>query len=220
MNREINIRRLLGAVCTAILACLVLLVGSLLLDSRHYFWFMPWNLFLALVPLLLSTWLCEILHKHLWSSWRALVVTVLWLLFLPNSFYVVSDFVHIKNVPANQLMYQIAMLAACAIVSFGFGIVSLGQVHVQLLRRVRALPAAVIMTKIILLSSFATYLGRDLRWNSWDVFINIPSLLFDVSDRLLHPTMHPLMISITSGFFLLTAGCYAAYWRFVSLTRP
>jgi uncharacterized membrane protein len=60
----------------------------------------------------------------------------------------------------------------------------------------------------LLLCSFAIYLGRDLRWNSWDILINPGSLLFDVSDRFLHPGAHPRTFVTTLTFFVLLGTFY------------
>jgi uncharacterized membrane protein len=211
--------RLVLALTAASVACLALLAGSFRLSGDFFFWFMSWNLFLAFVPLVMSLWLGRILRRKLWSSWQALGVTTLWLLFLPNSFYVASDFVHLKHVPDDQLMYQLAMIGSFTMLSFIFGLMSLGSVHEQLVKRFRNFTAAGIVGIIILLCSFAVYLGRDLRWNSWDVLINPFSLLLDVSDRLLYPAAHPVMLQITGSFFLLIAGTYAVYWHLTRYLR-
>src|SRR6267142_719972 len=60
--------------------------------------YLLWNLSLAWLPLIFAVWLLSILKDRLWSSWLALAVSVLWLVFLPNSFYMISDFIHLQEV--------------------------------------------------------------------------------------------------------------------------
>jgi len=48
----------------------------------------------------------------------------------------------------------------------------------------------------LLLTGFAIYLGRFLRWNSWDVLAR-PSVVFDIVDGLLHPASHSRTFAVT-----------------------
>jgi uncharacterized membrane protein len=58
------------------------------------------------------------------------------------------------------------------------------------------------------LSSFAIYLGRDLRWNSWDVLVNPAGFLFYLSERVIDPMDHPEAFTTTLMFFVFLAGVY------------
>ena len=49
--------------------------------------YLLWNLMLAWLPLVFAVRLVSVLQRKLWSSWEALGWSLLWLLFLPNSFY-------------------------------------------------------------------------------------------------------------------------------------
>lgn len=66
----------------------------------------------------------------------------------------------------------------------------------------------IIVLTIILLSSFAIYLGRYLRWNSWDVVFNPGSLLLDTADRVLRPYDYPQSPTTTLLFFVTITGLY------------
>lgn len=58
----------------------------------------------------------------------------------------------------------------------------------------------------LLASSFGIYLGRFLRWNSWDVLNNPEGLLMDIVDRVVHPLSHLTTFGVTfglSGFLFL-----------------
>jgi uncharacterized membrane protein len=58
-----------------------------------------------------------------------------------------------------------------------------------------------------------------LRWNSWDVFTNPGGLLFDISDRLLHPSGYPQMFVTIISFFILLLSMYGLLWRGARLLR-
>jgi uncharacterized membrane protein len=60
-------------------------------------------------------------------------------------------------------------------------------------------------TVALVLSSFGIYLGRYLRFNSWDVLSNPLTLFYDIVDRLLHPFSFPGTwgVTLVFGLFLL-----------------
>ena len=203
---------MLAAILVAVAACNLLLLGSYKVFHNDYFWFLPWNLFLAAVPLGFSWCLARVLNKKRWSDWLPLFLTAVWLLFLPNSFYVLSDIIHLKSMPDDQLMYQTALVGSFALTSFIFGLMSLSSVHQRLSQRVGKVFSGAIVAIVIAMCSFAIHLGRDLKWNSWDVALNSSGLVFDVSDRILHPASHPEMISTTASFTALIGGVYVVYY--------
>src|ERR1700729_3059536 len=65
-----------------------------------------WDLLLAWLPLLFSLWLIRVLQRKVWSSWEALLASVLRLIFLPNSFYMISDFIHLQDVQSVDVLYD------------------------------------------------------------------------------------------------------------------
>ena len=97
--------------------------------------YLIWNLFLAWVPLLLAVWLTNILRTQLWSSWKAIAVSFLWLIFLPNSFYMISDFIHLQEIPRIDILYDALMLTSFIYTGVLLGFVSLYMVHQHLRRR-------------------------------------------------------------------------------------
>ncbi|OGL38025.1 hypothetical protein A3J32_01995 [Candidatus Saccharibacteria bacterium RIFCSPLOWO2_02_FULL_46_7] len=99
------------------------------------------------------------------------------------------------------------------------GFASLLIFHQALLKRLKKRSAHQIIAGIILLCSFAIYLGRYLRWNTWDVLINPAGLLFDVSDRLLNPSSHPQTFVTTLSFFVLLGSTYTVVWQMVQASK-
>ncbi|MBC7582111.1 DUF1361 domain-containing protein [Aeromicrobium sp.] len=193
-------------------ASLVLLAADSLHNHSFYFSYLIWNLFLAWLPLLFAWWLLAVLKRKLWSSWEAIGVSVLWLAFLPNSFYMVSDFIHLREVSYRNLLYDAVMLTSFISVAVVLGVCSLYLVHREVIRRFTNRTSGIWLFAVILVCSFAIYLGRDLRWNSWDILTNPGGLLFDVSDRLMHPAAYPEMMLTTAIFFILMCMFYGIAW--------
>jgi len=177
------------------------------------FAYLIWNLFLAWLPLLFAVWLVRILQRKVWSSWEAMGVTALWLLFLPNSFYMVSDFIHLRDVQRVDVLYDAVMFTSFIFVGVILGITSLFLVHREFAKRFTRTGSTTWLAGVFLLCSFAIYLGRDLRWNSWDVLTNPGGLLFDVSDRFMHPRAYPQMFLTIAIFFLLIGTVYSLAWK-------
>jgi len=193
-------------------------VGAVTNDSLELAYLM-YNLALAWVPLLLALWLVRLLGTNLWSSWLPLLVTLLWLGFLPNSFYVISDFVHLTEVPRVDIVLDVVMFASFGLNGLILGYLSLLLVHGQLRKRLSARVTGLMVAAVLLISSFAIYIGRDLRWNTWDVIFSPTSLLFDISDRLLNVGTHPQVVSTTLGFFMLLGSTYLVVFYMAKALR-
>jgi uncharacterized membrane protein len=65
----------------------------------------------------------------------------------------------------------------------------------------------------LLLSGFAIYLGRYLRWNSWDILTNPFGLLFDVANNFVNAGEHIFSFSVTLLFFTFLSVIYFVLWR-------
>lgn len=188
-------------------------------NNSFDFAYMNWNLLLAWAPVLIGLWLAKILKRNLWSSWSALLVSALWLGFLPNSFYMITDYIHIREVLREDLVYDVIMFSSFIFTGVTLGYVSLYTIHRELLQRLSVRVSAVIIGGVLLLSSFAIYLGRELRWNTWDILANPGGILIDVSDRLLHPSQYPQMFAATYGFFVLLGSLYVVLWFTARILR-
>jgi len=170
--------------------------------------FMAWNLFLAWAALIITLWLERTLNRRLWSSWYALLMTALWLVFLPNTFYVITDYIHVRVLSPEHLMYGVIMLSSFIFNGVMLGLISLYIVHWELKKRLRPRTAYLLLEIAMLIASFAIYIGRELRWNTWDVILHPAAILFDASDRIINVQQHPTAVTITLGFFIFINAAY------------
>jgi uncharacterized membrane protein len=183
------------------------------------FSYLVWNLFLAWLPLLLALRLLVMLRQKRWSSWEGIGWSLLWLVFLPNSFYMISDFIHLQDVRRVDVLYDALMFTGFIYTGVALGFSSLYLIHRQLKRRLPDQPAAAWIAATLLICSAAVYVGRDLRWNSWDILFNPGGLLFDVSDRLIHLSAYPKMLITIASFFILLSSMYFMLWRAIILLQ-
>jgi len=205
-------KRVLGALGLVSGLVLVLFVMRVLITGTDRYWFIPQNLALAWLALLFSWLLISQLGKHRWLSWQNLSLSLLWLILLPNTWYVLTDFLHIFSTGEISQIYDIAMMMSLVVCGFALGFISLYLVHLEFLKRWPANNAHLAIAVVLLIGSFGIYLGRDLRLNTWDVFYRPEGLILNVSDRLINPLENPRAITVTVLFFTLLGTLYVAIW--------
>ncbi|TGE15437.1 DUF1361 domain-containing protein [Hymenobacter elongatus] len=200
MRQRLQLLLVLGASLTLSVA---LIIGRVLLTQQMTFIFLLWNLFLALVPFGLSTMLGMAAGPI--RARLLLPVGVVWLLFFPNAPYILTDLFHLEPRAGVPYWYDLALILTCAWNGLMLAYASL--LDMQTLVRRRLGPAAgwAFAVVALLLSSFGIYLGRFLRFNSWDVLTNPLTLFYDILNRVLHPAAHPRTWGVTLlfGVFLL-----------------
>jgi len=174
-----------------------------------------WNLFLAWVPLGLALLLYD---RHVRRAGFATLagLGLLWLLFFPNAPYIVTDFKHLAGSTGEKFWYDGILIATAATTGLLLGFVSLYLLQAIVRRGVGVRYAWLFVFAVLGLSSLGVYLGRVLRWNSWDVFVRPGSLASDLGHALVDPLAHPRPIGIT---FLFTSFLIGGYLLFYSLAR-
>ncbi|MCB1276728.1 DUF1361 domain-containing protein [Prosthecobacter sp.] len=199
----------------ACLGCLVVLKARFVLAGHHYYAFLLWNLFLAAIPLGLSLGLSRITRLSL-----ALPLLAVWLLFFPNAPYVLTDLMHLNEHNGNVPKWlDLLMLLSFGLVSLGFGFQSLQIVQHWFAQRFSRLVGWCVVLGTLALSGFGVYLGRFLRWNSWDILQRPQRLFQDIISRLVDPFQHSHTWSFTLGFSTLLVFTYL-FWISAATPRP
>lgn len=145
--------------------------------------FLVWNLILSMVPLLIS----RLLLHHDTSRARFAILAVMWLLFLPNAPYILTDFLHFRTVRAPiPAWFDLLLLASYSINGLLFALLTLSQMQQALGRRFGRTTAILLITASAMLSGFGIYIGRYERYNSWDVVSDPFGLFQDAAALLTH----------------------------------
>ena len=194
--------------------CLVLLFARAITTGVQRYWFIPENLVLAWLGLGFGWLLVKGLQTRSWRSWQNITLSILWLFFLPNTWYVLTDFIHVYPTGEISELFDIVLMSSLVLCGFIMGLTSLLMVHKELLKRIKAAGAYTIIEAVILLASFGIYLGRDLRWSTWDVLTDPSGIIINVSDRVVDPLGHPSAINVTALFFVLLTTIYFGVYRF------
>jgi uncharacterized membrane protein len=190
-------------------ACLALLIVRFGWTMQFTYGFLAWNLFLAWIPLLISRAMQRYVHKPYYYG----AAFGLWLLFLPNAPYIITDLLHLRSQTGVPIWFDALLLFSFAFAGLQVGLLSLYRVHQQLIRQFSQGWANAAVSGCVWLSSFGVYLGRFGRWNSWDLFTQPHRLLLDC----LHQVTNPKAITVTIIFTFLLAFFYVLFWSLIHL---
>ena len=184
------------------LFCLSLSLLRCYLSGSRAFVFLNWNLFLAAIPLALSSYI--LLRPKLRHNGFALAgLVTAWLLFFPNSPYILTDLFHLKAMPGVPKWYDLVLILSYAWTGLIFGFLSLRDMEKLLAERFSRGKVFCITALLLFIVAFGVYLGRYERWNSWDVLSHPLGIFADVSDRILHPAAHANTWGMTIGLGVL-----------------
>jgi uncharacterized membrane protein len=165
--------------------------------------FLIWNLFLAWIPFIIAylTYAARLTKRQIY-----LVVPVaafFWLIFFPNAPYILTDFQHLagswREVP---VWYDVMLLIWFAFTGLMLGMTSLFMMQEIIRREFGRWVGWGFVFVVAALSSAGVYVGRFLRWNSWDIFYNP----FGMAQYTLESAQDPSLQSI--GFTTLFGGFF------------
>lgn len=182
---------------------LTLILLRVKITQEVYLLFLIWNLFLAYIPYFVSSEIKNIVP----GTFTFYSVLLIWLLFLPNSFYLITDFVHLHHVTKFQFLFDAVLLSSFTVAGFYSGILSLFNIHFLLQMKYSLQKSWILIGIIAYLSAFGIYLGRILRFNSWDI-LRHPFSLFSNSYKSFQNT-ETILFTVVLGTFILISYCLA-----------
>jgi uncharacterized membrane protein len=174
--------------------------------GERLFLFLVWNLFLAFIPYLISSRMESWVKEN--SKWKILLYGFAWLMFVPNSFYIITDLFHLDMNHDVPLWYDLALLLAFAWNGLLFGIVSVRQVEKAFESYFNKKFDLLFILPVMFLNGLGVYVGRYLRFNSWDVITNPFQLTSDIFYLFIHPIQNRFDWSMIVCYSLLTTIMY------------
>lgn len=197
-------------VLSTLLACAIY-AGRVYFSHRWTFNFLLWNLFLAWIPYACSLAMTLVHLRLRRYGWLLLLPGLVWLIFFPNAPYIVTDLWHLDDRPPMPVWYDIGMLATFAWTGCFLAIVSLNQMQHIVRRIAGAFISWLFVLSTIGLSGLGIYLGRFLKWNSWDLLLRPQSVLAQVGTQLVHPLSFPRPFGVTLMFAAFLLVCYLTF---------
>ncbi len=192
---------------------LLLFTGRVVYSHSFFYGFLLWNLFLAFIPFCISQYM---LHKEDMGKIKWWLCLGAWLLFFPNAPYIITDLIHLRFRNAVPLWYDAAMVFSAALTGLWIGCISLLQMEQIWRKQWPNIKVRYFIAAVLLLSGFGIYLGRVLRFNSWDVIANPMDLMKAIGYRIIFPMQHLRTWGVT---VLFAAMIWVAYQQVKNLTK-
>ncbi|QNR24385.1 DUF1361 domain-containing protein [Croceimicrobium hydrocarbonivorans] len=179
----------------------VLSIGRPWFNPGHpAYLFILWNLFLAYLPLFFAKVTMRLSEKPILQ----VLGLFFWLLFFPNAPYILTDLTHLDHSHGFD-WYDTLLILAAGIAGIKMAFDSLDLILIELKKLFPRISSFIWTTGFMLLAAYGIYLGRFLRFNSWDILSQHLQLFRACIDLFLHPAMYRsewTMILIFSGFLI------------------
>jgi len=195
---------------STLLAC-GLFAGRVYLSHTLTYIFLVWNLFLAWIPYLSSMWASHLHRRRPGRWWYLIIPGALWLVFFPNAPYIVTDFLHLRARVSIPIWYDIGMLSVFAWTGMFLAVFSLRTMQKIVKAFLGSAAGWLFAMGALGLGGLGIYVGRFLRWNSWDLLLHPRSVLSDIAIRLTNPWDHPGTIGVTLVFAAFLLVCYLTF---------
>ena len=135
-------------------------------------------------------------------------LSLIWLLFIPNTFYILTDLYHLTDHGRTSRVpewYDLVLILSFAWNGLLLGVLSVRHMEKLFMPRASVLAGWLFVYPIMMLNALGVYTGRYLRYNSWDIISDPLQLLTDIFDMIIHPFRnHPVWNMILCFSILLT----------------
>lgn len=162
-------------------ATCVMLVGARVAysDSERYI-SLVWNLFLAWIPFVLAYLAYALSWKRILIYFVIPIFAFLWLIFFPNAPYLITDIQHLADgLGEAPVWFDVILLIWFSWTGLLLGVVSLYLMQEIVKDEFGKFFGWTLVFSVSILSSIGVYLGRFLRWNSWDILHDPVEILRD-----------------------------------------
>jgi uncharacterized membrane protein len=144
------------------------------------------------------------------NKWKLLLAATGWLLFIPNSFYIITDLFHLTHVDTAPKWFDLLLIFSFAWNGIIAGVLSLRRVE-QIATAIKGKKFSILLVfGVMWLSAFGIYIGRFLRFNSWDVVTDPFSLASEIIGMVFNP--------IHNGYAWGMTVCYAVFMTLLYFT--
>jgi uncharacterized membrane protein len=167
--------------------------------------FLVWNLFLAWIPFLVGYLIYAVASRGNRLRWLIPAAAFIWLIFFPNAPYILTDFQHL-NQPGWQdidTWYDVLMLMWFAFTGLLLGIVSLFMMQEVIRWQFGRWTGWGFVALVTALTSLGVYMGRFLRWNSWDILHKPGELALLTLQHVESPSARSIVFTGIFGAFFL-----------------
>tara|TARA_R110002072_G_scaffold18623_1_gene69483 strand:- start:4064 stop:4744 length:681 start_codon:yes stop_codon:yes gene_type:complete len=181
-----NFETLFPLILLSTLSLFILMV-RLKITHSFFFLFLVWNLFLAFIPFVISFLLKQ---QTKGSKYGLFLGFCTWLLFLPNAPYIVTDLIHLRHSGPTQIWLDALMITLFALSGLLCYFLSMRHMEIVLVKHFNKKPIHFLLIAIHFLTGFGIYLGRFLRFNSWDILQEPSGIFSKIFHIICFPHLH------------------------------
>jgi len=175
---------------------MLLLLIRYLRSGQFAYFFYVWNTFLAVIPLILSKNLSGCTNLKT----KAIALLCSWLVLWPNAPYIITDIFHFHERPPVPIWFDLLLVISAAWNGLVLGIVSLMQVEQFLHKHIRKNIVYLAIAFCILLCGYGVYIGRFVRFNSWNIITAPDEIVDTIASHVLRPLHYVHVWSFTCLF--------------------
>lgn len=213
-NLLVNRFKIISILTLSMVFSIVLLMIRMKLNHSFFYLFLVWNLFLAVIPYAITTYLISL--KNI-KKISLLFYGGIWLLFLPNAPYIITDLLHLRLSNIHFMWLDVLLVTSFAFNGMMLFFLSLMDMETILKKYLNKKNIYHILHFVCIITGFGMYLGRFLRYNSWEI-IQHPSALFtDIINIIIQPSLHIEAWIFTGSFGLFLI---VGFWLFKTLKTP
>jgi uncharacterized membrane protein len=211
---------ILLVIASALSISLVTIHARLVGANRYPY--LVWNLFLAWIPFMLSLVVYFARRNRVTIYWIMPVFVIGWFIYFPNTIYLQTDFQHlVRQVGNDAIWFEVVLLLWFAWTGLMLGVASLYLIQTVVTELFSPTFGWAFTIMATFISSVGVYLGRFLRFNSWDFFNDPLPILKDIYALVRHPEAHFPMVSFSVLYALLFLFVYMTIYLMARvIARP
>ena len=134
----------------------------------------------------------------------------------PNSPYIFTDLIHLTSRFYFHFWIDLSLILLCAITGLVLGFVSLFLMQTVVTRMLGRTASWLFIGAVAGLSGFGIYLGRFLRYNSWDVVFKPREVYHGIGRWAADPLANPNTLAFPALFAMFL---FVTYLMLFALTR-
>jgi uncharacterized membrane protein len=193
-----------------------LIIARALWFRKFGYGFLIWNLFLAWMPLIFALLADDEFRHGPRRRWMLFALAGAWLLFFPNAPYICTDLIHLKFWFHHHFWTGLCLILLFAFTGLMLGFVSLYLMQSLVTEMYGRIAGWLFVLMTVGLSSFGVYLGRFLRFNSWDVVVRPGQIYRGLDSWHAGAGAH---VNSSTFLILFAAFLFAAYVMLYALTH-
>jgi uncharacterized membrane protein len=129
---------------------------------------------------------------------------------------IVTDLIHLHPRPPVPIWFDMMTMVSFAGTGFLLGFTSLYVMQRIVAETFGRAASWLFVLGVLGLTGLGIYIGRFLRWSSWDLLVNPIRLAADLFQQFSHPRSHPAPILYT---FLFAKVCLLGYLTLYAMTH-